>query len=146
MTLPPVVGLVTLGVADVQRATDFYVSLGWPLSSHSIRGEVSFFRTAGTRFALFGIEDMAEDMRQPATALAPQCRNFTLAINLPSDAAVDAAVAAVVAAGGTVLKAPEKTSWGGYSSYIADLDGHAWEIAHNPGWPLGDDGFPVIPE
>jgi hypothetical protein len=36
-------------------------------------------------------------------------------------------------------------AWGGYSSYYADPDGHVWECAYNPFWPLNDDGSLTLP-
>ena len=56
-----------------------------------------------------------------------------------------AAFAAALAAGATPLKTPEKVFWGGYSGYWADLDGHAWEVAMNPFWPLAEDGSLTLP-
>jgi hypothetical protein len=55
-------------------------------------------------------------------------------------------VAEFVAAGATLVKAPQAVFWGGYSSYVADLDGHLWEIAHNPYLPMDDHGRPVLPD
>ena len=37
------------------------------------------------------------------------------------------------------------TEWGGYSGIFVDPDGHPWEVAHNPGWPIDDDGHVRIP-
>jgi catechol 2,3-dioxygenase-like lactoylglutathione lyase family enzyme len=54
MTVPARVSLITLGVADVAAATAFYQALGWQLSSASMPGEVSFFKTAGAIFAVWG--------------------------------------------------------------------------------------------
>jgi len=65
---------------------------------------------------------------------------MTLAQNFDSREAVDAAFAQALAAGATVLKAPEAVFWGGYSGYYADPDGHVWELAHNPFWPLDAEG------
>ena len=70
---------------------------------------------------------------------------IALARNHESGEAVDAAVAAAVHAGATLLKAPEATEWGGYSGYVADPDGHPWEIAFNPSWPLGEDRSLQLP-
>jgi uncharacterized glyoxalase superfamily protein PhnB len=67
-------------------------------------------------------------------------------MNLASREAVDEAIAAAAKAGARVLKAPQETEWGGYHAYFADPDGHAWEIAHNPFWPLDDAGLPQLPE
>jgi predicted lactoylglutathione lyase len=145
MTVPAVLSLVTLGVGDVARSTAFYAALGWPLSSGSVPGEVSFFRTAGGLLALYGNEDLAKDSAQAPAPLGPGYRGTALAINLGGREEVDAAIAEVVAAGGTILKPPRATDWGGYSGYFADLDGHTWEVAHNPSWPLGADGVPMLP-
>ncbi len=70
---------------------------------------------------------------------------MTLAINLPSREAVDAAFAAARSAGAHLAKAPLATGWGGYSGYFADPDGHLWELAHNPYWPLDERGLPQLP-
>lgn len=65
---------------------------------------------------------------------------MTLAQNFASEASVDAAWVEAMAAGATALKPPEKVFWGGYSGYWSDPDGHVWELAHNPFWPLAEDG------
>jgi uncharacterized glyoxalase superfamily protein PhnB len=70
---------------------------------------------------------------------------MTLAINCSSEHEVDEALAGAEAAGARVIKPARATDWGGYSGYFTDLDGHAWEVAHNPGWPLGEDGLPILP-
>lgn len=142
--VPARISLVTLGVADVGRATEFYRALGWPLSAASVPGVVSFFDTAGGRLAVWGVGDLAADAGLPATE-QHGFRGTSLAINLGSRAEVDTAFAAAEAAGATILKPAQATEWGGYSGYFADPDGHLWEIAHNPGWPLGDDGLPHLP-
>ena len=71
---------------------------------------------------------------------------MTLAQNCADRAEVDAVFAAGIAAGGAVLKRPEAVFWGGYSGYLADPDGHVWEIAHNPLWPLEPDGSLSLPD
>ena len=58
---------------------------------------------------------------------------------------VDEAFAGALAAGATALKRPETAFWGGYSGYLADPDGHIWELAHNPFFPLDADGNLVLP-
>jgi uncharacterized protein len=143
MTIPARISLVTLGVSDVTRSTQFYAGLGWPLSSSSVPGQVSFFRTAGGLLGLFGVDDLAADAHQPEVGPSG-FRGVSLAINCASRDEVDEAFRTAEAAGATIIKPAEATDWGGYSGYFADPDGHAWEIAHNPGWPLGDDGLPVL--
>jgi predicted lactoylglutathione lyase len=67
-------------------------------------------------------------------------------MNCDSREQVDAVVDRWVAAGGTVARAPAAaTEYEGYSGYLADLDGHLWEVAWNPGFPIGDDGRPALP-
>jgi predicted lactoylglutathione lyase len=145
MAVPARVSLVTLGVKDVARSTAFYVALGWPLSSASVPGDVSFFKTAGGLLALWSEDLLAEDAGLPGAAAADR-RGHALAINLESREEVDAALATAVAAGGRITRAAQATDWGGYNGYFADLDDHLWEVAHNPFWPIGDDGRPTLPE
>ena len=70
---------------------------------------------------------------------------MTLAINLPSREAVDAAFAHALACGASPLVAPEDVFWGGYRGYFADPDGHAWELAHNPFFPVDEHGVVTLP-
>jgi hypothetical protein len=144
VTIPARVSLVTLGVTDVVRSTEFYERLGWKPSSASVPGEVTFFRTGGAILAVWGEGDLAVDAGRDDIA-GPGFRGSGLAINCASRDEVDDAFRTVEAAGGTITKAAEAMDWGGYSGYFADPDGHVWEIAHNPGWPLGDDGLPQLP-
>ncbi len=142
MALPPIVALVTLGVDDVPRAASFYRRLGWPVAGEE-SPDFCVFRTRGALLALFGRQELAADAGRADSG--DDFGGVSLAINLDSPAAVDAALAAAHEAGATVTKPAEATEWGGYSGYFADPDGHAWEVAHNPFWPLGDDGLPRIP-
>ena len=133
--------LVTLGVADVARATEFYRALGWEPSSASVPGEVTFFGLQGAILGLWRRENLAAE----ANVDAGRPGAMSSAINLETRAAVDAAFERVREAGGRVTTRPQATDWGGYSGYFVDLDGHAWEIAHNPFWPIGADGRPELP-
>lgn len=144
MTVPARVTLLTLGVSDVPRATAFYQALGWSLSEASVPGEVSFFKLSNTVLALWGHDYLAADASaEPAPV--PGFRGVALAINVEGPDEVEAALAAAVDAGGELRTPGHSTDWGGYNGYFADLDGHLWEVAHNPGWPLGPDGLPVLP-
>ena len=148
MTVPARVSLVTLGVADVARSTAFYQAMGWEPSSASVAGDVTFFRSGGAVLALWGAGDLAADAGAddaPAVLSKPGFRGVALAINLGSEAEVDAAFATAEAAGAVIVKPPTRADWGGYTGYFADPDGHAWELAHNPYWPLGPDGLPQLP-
>ncbi len=143
MTVPAVISLVTLGVRDVAASTRFYQALGYELSPGSVQGQVSFFRTSGARLGLFGQDALAADAQ--AEARADGFRGVSVSINVESAGAVDAALSAALAAGATIAKPAHTAEWGGYSGYFADPDGHLWEVAHNPFWPLGPDGLPQLP-
>ncbi|MDP3547542.1 MAG: VOC family protein [Phreatobacter sp.] len=138
------ISLVTLGVADVARATRFYEALGFALSHSQSQESVSFFRAGGVVLALFGRAALAEDAQLGDTPRGP-FGGITLARNLPSKAAVDTAFADALAAGATALKPPQDVFWGGYSGYVADPDGHPLELAWNPFFPLREDGSIDLP-
>jgi predicted lactoylglutathione lyase len=135
--------MVTLGVADVTRSTRFYESLGWRRSSVSQDGEITFFVMQGSALALFGREPLAHDASVDPDGSG--FRGVTLAMNYDSPSDVDAVFAEWVAAGGLPVKSPQPVEWGGYSSYVADPDGHLWEIAHNPYSPNDVSGRMQLP-
>ena len=130
------VTLISLGVDDLERSGAFYRALGWEAAE--ALPEVRFYRLNGLMLGLIGIDALAADQQQPRSGLGTGA--MTLARNYRSPAEVDTAFAAAVAAGATVLKQPEEVYWGGYSGYFADPDGHVWELAYNPFWPLDADG------
>ena len=142
--IPARVSIVTLGVDDLERSSRFYEGWGWTRSASSMPS-ITFFQLANIILALYDHTALADDARLPA---GPRSAfgGITLAINVDSPAAVDAAVGTAVAAGGSVLHHPEPTDWGGYSGYVADPDGHPWEIAHNPFFPIGNDGITRVPD
>ncbi len=126
--------LVTLGVADLDRARSFYEALGW---SGVADEEVVFFQAGGMIVALWGRDKLAEDSRVEDPG---GWGGVTLAYNTRSRAEVDAVVEEARAAGATIGREPAETFWGGYSGIFVDPDGHPWEVAHNPGWVVHDDG------
>lgn len=136
------VTLITLGVSDLGAARAFYARLGW--QAHTTAEGVSFFQMHGQVLALFGRADLAADQGRPEAVLGTGA--VTLAQNFSTESEVDAAYTAALAAGATGLKAPDKVFWGGYSGYWADLDGHVWEVAMNPFWPLNEDGSLTLPK
>ncbi len=135
--------MVTLGVADVARSTEFYESLGWRRSSAS-QDTVTFFRMQGSALGLFQTESLAADAGIPADGSG--FRAVTVALNCADRDEVDAVFDEWVAAGAVPIKRPEAVFWGGYSSYVADPDGHLWEIAHNPFSPNDADGVMPLPD
>jgi catechol 2,3-dioxygenase-like lactoylglutathione lyase family enzyme len=138
---PRSVSLVTLGVSDLERSRRFYEALGW--EAKVVMPSVVFIQLAGQVLGLFGLEDLAKDQGRPGAALGFGAA--TLARNFGSDAEVDAGFELALEAGATVLKRPERVFWGGYSGYFADPDGHVWEVACNPDWPLGPEGTLTLP-
>ena len=135
--------LVTLGVADLPRSRAFYARLGWTEHPQSQPG-VAFYQMQGQVLALFGMADLAADQGRPETRLG--VGGVTLAQNFTTRDDVDQAFALALQAGATPLKPPQDVFWGGYSGYWADPDGHVWEVAMNPFWPLQDDGSLTLPE
>ncbi len=138
---PQRVSLITLGVTDLDRSRAFYAALGWTPTRQ--QDGVVFYQIHGMVLGLFGIGPLAADQGRPDVKLGTGA--MTLAQNFATTAEVDAAYAAALAAGASALKPPEKVFWGGYSGYYADPDGHVWEVAMNPFWPLNKDGSLALP-
>lgn len=136
------VTLITLGVSDLDRSKAFYGALGWTIAEE--QPSVIFYQLNGLALGLFPFEALAEDQGRAGERLG--VGGCTLAINFPTEVEVDAAFARALAAGATLLKSPEKVFWGGYSGYYADPDGHVWELAMNPFWPLQEDGSLTLPK
>ncbi len=129
------VSLITLGVADTARARAFYEALGW--SGESPDGDVVFFQAGGMIVGLWGRDKLAEDSCVHDNG---GWGGVTLAYCVRSPEEVDAVLAQAEAAGATIGRPGAPTFWGGYSGTFIDPDGHPWEVAHNPGWTLDEDG------
>ena len=136
------VSLITLGVADVRRAREFYEQLGWEGQETE---ETVFFQAGGIALVLWGRDKLALDCGL-ADVQAAGFSGVVLAHNVRSEAEVDQVIAAAETAGATVTRPGAKTFYGGYAGCFTDLDGHVWEIAHNPGFPLAEDGCITIPD
>jgi predicted lactoylglutathione lyase len=141
MNVPNRISIITLGVADLARATSFYESLGWRRSSSSMP-TITFFEMQGSVLGLYEWSALADDAKVPADGSG--FRGVALAMNVGSIEEVDAVFAEWVAAGAAPMVEPHKAFWGGYSSYVADLDGHLWELAYNPYASIDDDGRLVM--
>lgn len=139
--------ILTLGTSDMARARKFYEGLlGWrPFMTEGMTA----YDAGGFVFGLFGHKDLADDANLPATVPSDGYRGFAVAYNARSEAEVDALLALIddsgKAYGAKVLKPAHKAFWGGYSGYFADPDGHAWEVAFNPYWPISDKGQLDLP-
>lgn len=127
--MKPRISMITLGVRDISAAIEFYENgLGFPRMDSP--PEVAFFTLNGTWLGLYGREALAED-----ATVSPEgegFESFALAHNVSSETEVDEVISQAVDAGATLVKKPKKVFWGGYSGYFKDLDGHLWEVAHNP--------------
>lgn len=135
--------MVTLGVANVARSRAFYEGLGFKSSSFKA-DDVAFFQMAGTVLSIYDRKSLANDIGATEKH-AGGFNGVTLAWNARTEQEVDAAISEAVKAGAALIKEAEQTSWGGYAGYIADPDGHLWEIAFNPYWPLDEKGALQLP-
>ena len=134
------VSLVTLGVADLGRARAFYAALGW--HGQEIQ-ETIFFQAGGMALVLWGRDKLAADSGIDDIG-ADGFGGITLAHNVRSRDKVDAILAAAGVAGAVITRPAAETFYGGYAGVFTDPDGHAWEIAHNPGFTLAADGSLVL--
>mgnify|MGYP001818720281 FL=1 len=127
--MKPRISMITLAVRDLATAIEFYEK-GLCFPRMESPPEVAFFTLNGTWLGLYGREALAEDAKVPVDGNGFE--GFTLAHNVETEKEVDEVIAQAVAAGGQLVKTPEKVFWGGYSGYFKDPDGHLWEVAHNP--------------
>ena len=130
------VSVITLGARDLERARRFYEALGWKTRA-APEDDVVFFQAGCMVVALWDRALLAEDS---AVEDGGGWGGVTLAYNVRSPAEVDEVIETARGAGGRILREPAETFWGGYSGVFVDPDGHAWEIAYNPGWTVRDDG------
>jgi predicted lactoylglutathione lyase len=136
------VSLITLGVADLAGAKAFYEALGW--SAALDVEETAFFVANGVVVTLWAREKLAADMGVEDGGA--QWSGIALAHNVGSGDEVDAIVEQAPELGAMITREPAETFYGGYAGYFLDPDGHAWEIAHNPGFTLEPDGTLTLPD
>jgi predicted lactoylglutathione lyase len=135
------VSLVTLGVSDYGKAKAFYEALGWSVTWEA--EETSFFQANGVVLVLWSREKLAADMGVPDESGG--WGGIALAHNVGSREEVHEVIELVRSNDGEITREPAETFYGGYAGAFRDLDGHAWEVAHNPGFGLGADGSVVLP-
>lgn len=137
----PRVSIVTLGVDDLDRAARFYEAMG--LERHAgITEGVAFYQMGGIILALFPRTELAKDA---GVAFSAGFADVALAYNTRSEAEVDDVLARAVEAGGTIVRPASRAFWGGRTGYFADTEGHLWEVAHNPAFPIARDGTIALP-
>ena len=142
------ISLVTLGVRDLGRAAAFYDRLGWRRSVRGAEGVV-FYQVGGMALALWPRADLAADagVEDPSAGNgSPGFAGIALAYNTRTADEVAAVLAEAKAAGGTIVRPAQKASWGGYTGYFADTEGNLWEVAHNTGFAMADDGSLILPD
>jgi predicted lactoylglutathione lyase len=130
------ISLITLGVSDYERAKSFYAALGWSPTLEI--EETAFFQANGIVLVLWGREKLAAD--SGIADDGARWSGIALAHNVAARAEVDALIEQARRGGATVTRQPSETFYGGYAGVFRDPDGHAWEVAHNPGFALAPDG------
>lgn len=136
------ISLITLGVSDLAAARRFYEELGW--RGQEVQ-ETVFIQAGGLGLVLWGRDKLALDSGLEDRG-AGGFEGIVLAHNVRMREEVDAVVSAAERAGATVTRRPADTFYGGYAGVFVDPDGHAWEIAHNPGFTIAPDGSLTIPD
>jgi predicted lactoylglutathione lyase len=137
------VSLITLGVSDYARAKAFYAAIGW--SPAMDVEETAFFQANGVVLVLWSREKLAADMGV-ADDDGARWGGIALAHNVGSNEEVDRIVDEARANGAEISREPARTFYGGYAGCFRDPDGHVWEVAHNPGFGLTDDGTVILPQ
>jgi len=136
----PRISLITLGVRDLDRARAFYAALGWREAAAA--DGVAFFQLGPLALSLYVWDDFARDAGVAGAAAG--FRGIALAYNVRTKEEVDARLTEAAAAGAVIVKSAHDVFWGGRIAYFADPDGHLWEIAWNPGFPIAEDGAITI--
>ena len=135
---------LTLATPDLDGTRSFYCdALGWtPLLD--VPGEILFFQIApGLVLGLFDAEKFDQDLLRDRSTTGVS--GVTLSHNVATRDDVATTLAALAAAGGTILKPAQEGAFGGiFHGHVADPNGVIWEIAHNPGWRIDDDGTVIF--
>lgn len=138
------ISFITLAVSDFEQELAFYRdTLGW-VSFTVVEGTIAFFKVGELVFSLCAYDELRQDVGQDLTMAPPL--GVTLALNLPDEKSVDSVFSELKAAGASILKEPVRASWGGYSGYFQDPEGHLWEVAFNPQFQYGADGTMIVPD
>jgi uncharacterized protein len=135
--------IITLGVKNIEKSLHFYESgLGWKKSAAST-GDIAFFPLGGMVLAIYPRKELAEDITIEAKGNG--FSGITLAYNAKNEKEVDAVLKEVENLGATIIKPAQKVFWGGYSGYFKDLDGHIFEVAHNPFFTFDEHDNLILP-
>jgi hypothetical protein len=130
------INILTLGVNNLERSMQFYrEAFGWQtkgiMGTEFENGAIVVFElSGGLMISLYERKNLAWDSgldQQPDSAT-----EFSVGHLVNSDKEVEEIMNQAQKAGATIIKPAHKTFWGGYGGYLKDIDGHLWEIAHNP--------------
>jgi catechol 2,3-dioxygenase-like lactoylglutathione lyase family enzyme len=135
----PRITVLTLGVADLNKATKFYEAVLDTPPNTSYDG-VTFIELPGTWISLYPLEDLAIDISPEVPANRSGFSGITLAHNARRKDDVIAIVERARSAGARVVREPKETFWGGFSGYFSDLDGYYWEVAWGPMFEFTENG------
>lgn len=137
------VSIITLAVEDLDRAAKFYNAMGLKRDERFV-DDVAFFQMGGLILALWPREALMEDVGQsvPGPRGSP---GLALAYNTRTTAEVAAVLSAAEAAGGRIVKPAQQAFWGGIQGYFEDTEGHLWEVAWNPDFPIDAEGRISLP-
>lgn len=137
--------LLTLGVTDIGKSLTFYRDgLGFETSEENENPAVVFFNNAGTKLALYPLDELAKDISEKEPPARGKFSGITLAYNAKSAEEVDEVMEKAKRAGATITKFPERVFWGGYSGYFADPDGYHWEVAFGDNWQFDENDMLIM--
>ena len=142
--MEPRISIITLGVTDLERSYRFYrEGLALP-TTRSPESDIVFFQTSGVCLALYPLSALAEDISPNYPSNRGAFSGITIAHNTRTKDEVDMLLALAEKHGGCIEKPAQTASWGGYSGYFSDPDGHLWEIAYSESWRFNSDGSLII--
>ncbi|MGL5270833.1 MAG: VOC family protein [Selenomonadaceae bacterium] len=140
------ISIICLGVRDMAASVRFYrEGLGFSTEEKEASPKVIFFNTTGTKFELYPLSLLAEDINEKnPPPVAGGFAGITLAYNVKSEQEVHHIMALAQKAGAVIAKKPQKVFWGGYSGYFMDPDGYYWEVAYNPYWSFDEQDMLIL--
>lgn len=137
---------ICLGVRNMEESIKFYRDrLGFQTEENGSSPQVVFFNTPGTKFELYPLNLLAEDISKEAPPqISSGFGGITLAYNVEQKEDVEKVIEMARNAGAKIVKEPQEVFWGGYHAYFADLDGYYWEVAWGPDFKFDDNGMLIF--